>query len=130
MWGYDSLSQLQTLAYGLNGGFYVNRSIDKIYLRLPNDDAPAGHQIQVSTLHHAFEFAHTSDIVIRNLIFKNHNLDPFSYSISFTDGSVRMRVVDNVFEQTETGVRIEQQNAALSMTNDSNWTGLTLKNNI
>lgn len=107
MWRYDSLNQLQTLAYGLDGGFYVNRSLDKIYLRLPGDDAPAGHQIQVSTLHHAFEFAHTSDIVIDGLTFKNHNLDPFSSSISLADGSERMWVVNSVFEQTETGVRLE-----------------------
>lgn len=107
LWRYDTQAQLQNLAYATDGGFWVDTNANQVYMRLPGDAAPAGHQIQVSTLHTAFALTHTSDLVFDGLTFKNYNLGPHSSSISVTDESRRIWVVNSVFEQSQTGVRLE-----------------------
>ncbi|MGV6851805.1 MAG: right-handed parallel beta-helix repeat-containing protein, partial [bacterium] len=104
---YASLADLQNLIYSTNGGFYMDTAAQKVYLRLPDDNAPNGHLIEVSTLRSAFDLSHTSDVVIKGLNIKNYNLSRHSGGISLSDGCARIWVENNRFEQMETGVRLE-----------------------
>ena len=107
LWRYDEFEDLETLAYNTDGGFYVDTSARRVYLRLPGDSAPAGHEIQVSTLASAFEMTSTTDVVLEGLVFRNFNHGPHSSAISVIDKCTRIWVENNVFEQMETGVRLE-----------------------
>ncbi len=107
LWRYDTLNQLQTLAYNTNGGFYSDTINQKVYLRLPDDNAPTGHTISVSTLHYGFDIFHVGNIVVDGLLFRNFNVGEHSTSISVSDQSIDCWIVNSTFENMETAIRLE-----------------------
>ena len=107
LWRYDSLNDLKNLIYSTDGGFFADTSASKLYLKLPNNAAPTGHQISVSTLDYAFQLWNTPHIIIDGLTFRNFNADAFSSALAISDTSSQIWVVNNLFENMETPIFLE-----------------------
>ena len=107
MWRYDEFAQLSALPYNTDGGFYNDAASNKVYVRFPGDTAPNGHTISLSTNHFGFEIFESSNIIIDNLKFVNFNSEEHSASILIGDSSIDLWVVNSVFENMETAIRLE-----------------------
>ena len=107
LWRYNSLNDLQNLIYNTDGGFFPDAAANKVYLKLPGNAAPTTQQISVSSLDHAFEIFESNHIIIRGLSFRNFNATEHSASIQVLDKSIRLWITNNIFENSETFIRLE-----------------------
>jgi hypothetical protein len=107
MWKYFSLADLQGLIHNTDGGFYSDAPSNRVFVKFPGNSAPAGHQITVSNLHNAITMFNVNNIVFDGLTFKNFNSGEHSSAIHVTDNSNAIWIVNSVFENMETAIRLE-----------------------
>lgn len=105
LWRYESRGDLENLALGTDGGFFFENG--RVSVRLPGDAAPAGHEIQVSTLGRAFWLEGATDLVISGLTIRCYGGEQYSEGIMVRDGSHRVWIVDNTFENVMPGIWIK-----------------------
>ena len=113
LWRYESLSDLQNLTTGTNGGFFFDGST--VHVRLPGDAAPAGHEIQVSTLGRALWLEGTPNMVVSGLTIRCYGSEEYSEGIMVRDGSNNVWIVDNVFENVMPGIWVKNDVSDLTV---------------
>ncbi len=116
LWRYESRDDLDSLALGTDGGFFWSGG--RVYVRLPGDAEPQGHEIQVSTLGRAFWLEGTPDVVISNLTIRCYGAEQYSQGIMVRDGSHRVWIVGNTFENVMPGVWIKNDVDDLTVWNN------------
>jgi hypothetical protein len=107
LWRYETLAELQSLAEGTDGGFHYDTGGSMVYVRLPGDDPPDGHEIQVSTLGRALWIAGAPNVVVRGLKIRCYGSEEYSEGIMVRDGSHNVWIVESVFENNMPGVWIK-----------------------
>lgn len=105
LWRYESQTDLQNNVFGTAGGFYADGST--VYVRLPGDAAPTGHELQVSTLGRALWLAGAPHMVITGLTIRCYGAEEYSQGIMVRDGSHEVWIVNNVFENVMPGIWIK-----------------------
>jgi hypothetical protein len=105
LWRYESMADLQGLSEGTDGGFYFDGA--NVYVRLPGDAAPDGHEIQVSTLMQAFSIDGAHDTVVRGLTIRCYGGAQYARGIMVRDGAHRTWIVDTTFENVMPGVWVK-----------------------
>jgi MYXO-CTERM domain-containing protein len=105
LWQYESLGDLQSLAIGTNGGFYFDGS--RVYVRLPNNASPQGHEIQVSAFGRALWLAGTPHVVIDGLVIRCYGSETYSEGIMVRDGSHNVWIINSVFENNTPGIWVK-----------------------
>ena len=109
MWKYQSLSDLEGLTDGTNGGFYSDAAANKVFVNFPANAAPSGHQISVSNLKYGFDIFSVNNLVVDGLTFRNYNSAEHSAAIQTSDKSKRVWIVNSKFENMETAIRLEAE---------------------
>jgi hypothetical protein len=105
MWRYESLVDLQALSLGTDGGFYFEAGT--VYLRLPGDAAPAGHEIEVSELGRAFWLEGAPNVVIRDVTIRAYGGEEYSEGIMVRDGSFGVWIAGCAFEHVMPGIWVK-----------------------
>ena len=105
LWRYESLLALETLEFGTNGGFFFDGST--VYVRLPGDAAPTGHEIQVSVLGRGLWLENTPHVVVDGLTFRCYGGETYSEGIMVRDGSHSVWIVNSTFENVMPGVWVK-----------------------
>lgn len=105
LWRYESLSDLEALSEGTDGGFFFDGS--QVHVRLPGDAAPDGHDIEVSVMGRALWLEGAADTVIQGMIFRCYGGEEYSEAIMVRDGSHRVWIIENAFEHVMPGVWIK-----------------------
>ena len=108
LWRYNTLMELQNLIYNTDGGFFPDIAANKVYLKLPGNANPEGFEISVSTLGRAFDIFESTHIIIDGLTFRNYNVGEHSSAIQIADNSIGLWIVNNIFENMETPIRLEE----------------------
>ena len=107
LWRYESREDLENLSLGTDGGFWYGQG--QVYVRLPGDAAPAGHEIQVSALGRAFWLEGAPHVVIRDLIIRCYGSETYSEGIMVRDGSHGVWIVGNTFENVMPGIWVKNE---------------------
>jgi hypothetical protein len=105
LWRYETLADLRSLALGTDGGFFFDGA--KVLVRLPGGAAPSGHEIQASTLGRALWLEGTPDVVIRGLTIRCYGSEEYAEGIMVRDGSHRVFIVGNTFENVMPGIWVK-----------------------
>ncbi|MBW2456545.1 MAG: right-handed parallel beta-helix repeat-containing protein [Deltaproteobacteria bacterium] len=105
LWRYENLADLQSLSLGTAGGFFFDGST--VHVRLPGDAAPAGHEIQVSTLGRALWLEAAPHFVVQGMTFRCYGGETYSQAIMVRDGSHNVWIVDNDFENVMPGIWVK-----------------------
>ena len=105
LWRYESLADLQGNTLGTAGGFFFDGAT--VYVRLAGDAPPAGHEIQVATFNHALWLEGTPDVVIDGLTIRCYGNADYSQGIMVRDGSHRVWIVNNTFENVMPGIWVK-----------------------
>jgi len=105
LWRYETLADLQANTFNTAGGFFFDGST--VYVRLPGNASPAGHEIQVSTLGRALRLAGTPHVVVTGLTIRCYGAEQYSQGIMVRDGSHEVWIVNNVFENVMPGIWIK-----------------------
>ncbi len=105
LWRYESLADLQSNALNTAGGFFYDGGT--VYVRLPGDAAPAGHELQVSVFGRALWLESTPHVVITGLTIRCYGAEEYSEGIMVRDGSHGVWIVDNDFENVMPGIWIK-----------------------
>ena len=114
LWRYETLTDLEVNALGTDGGFFADGS--RVYVRLPADAAPAGHDLQVSVLGRALWLEGTPDVVIQGLVIRCFGSEEYSQGVMVRDGSHRVWIVDTTFENVMPGVWVKNEVDDLTIT--------------
>jgi len=105
LWRYESLSDLQDLTEETEGGFYFDGSL--VHVRLPVDESPIGHEIEVSVLGRALWLEGAADVVVRGITFRCYGGEEYSEGIMVRDGSHRVWIVESGFEHVMPGIWVK-----------------------
>ena len=118
LWRYDDFTRFKNLSLKTNGGFYVDKEIGKLYVKLPNNASPNRHEIQVSTLDYGLQLNNISNLVIRDLTFRGYGAGQFSHAISISEDSKEIWIVNNRFENMETSIWLEGYSENITIMNN------------
>jgi hypothetical protein len=121
LWRYESLADLRDLIAGTNGGFTYENG--RVYVRLPGDVPPTGHEIQVSVLGRALWLEGTPHVVIDGLIIRCYGAETYSQGIMVRDGAHDVWIVNSTFESVMPGIWVKNDVDDLTVwkNNFSDW---------
>ncbi|MFH2007611.1 MAG: right-handed parallel beta-helix repeat-containing protein [bacterium] len=105
LWRYETLGDLQSLAFATDGGFFFDGAT--VFVRLPGDAAPAGHELQVSTLGRALWIEGAPHVVIDGLTIRCYGGEEYSEGIMVRDGSHGVWIVNTTFESVMPGIWVK-----------------------
>jgi len=124
LWRYESLADLQANTFNTAGGFFHDGTT--VFVRLPGDAAPAGHELQVSTFGRALWLEGTPHLVVTGLTIRCYGAEEYSQGIMVRDGSHQVWIVDNVFANVMPGIWVKNDVDDLAVVgNDFSDRGLT-----